>query len=401
MSPNFSIFCARSSREPRQRPAFGRRRVTPSWSIFASLLMFSLTLAACSWIPSSGPTSKQIADSVEDDHSRGVKIVDVTPDVVKILAEDIPVPSESLPEPSTMPWSDLIGVGDALSVIVLEAGPGLFPQPLTAGSSPGATFSLLVDNQGQVFFPYAGRIPVSGRTPTEVATQIEHALIGKANQPQVLVTVATNRSNTVVITGDVKTPGRYPLSPRGESLLDIITLAGGPTQLVSDTAVHFSREQRSYVFPLAKVAPYTAENVALAPDDRVVLVGNPRSFLVFGASGKVADVPFNARQLSLAQAVARAAGPIDSQADATAVYLFRFENPRIAHALGLPPQDNIPVIYHLDLIEAGSYFDMGAIDVHDKDLVYIANAQVNVIQKFLALAQTLLTPVLLGISLGP
>jgi polysaccharide export outer membrane protein len=394
----FPILCSRSRYKTLDRALIGRRRVASLWSGFASLVVCSLTLAACSWFPASGPTAAQLADSVEDDAGRGLKILDVTPGVMKILVEDKPVPIESLPEPSMMPWSDLIGIGDSLSVIVLEAGPGLFPQPLTAGSSPGATFSLLVDNQGQVFFPYAGRIPVAGHTPIEVGTQIEHALIGKANQPQVLVTVTTNRSNTVVITGDVKAPGRYPLSPRGESLLDIITLAGGPTQLPTDTTVHFAREQRLSEFPLTKVVPYASENVALAPDDRIVLVSNPRSFLVFGATGRVADVPFGGRQVSLAQAVARASGPADVQADPTAVYLFRFENHKVARALGLPPQEYHPVIYHLDLNAAGSYFDMGLIDVHDKDLIYVANARINLIQKFMNLAQSLLTPLLLGIE---
>ncbi len=109
------------------------------------------------------------------------------------------------------------------------------------------------------------------------------------------MTIATNRSNTVVITGDVKSPGRYPLNPRGDNLLDIITIAGGPTALISDTTVQFARDQRTSIFPLSKVGPYTAENVALAPEDHIVLVGNLRSFLVFGATGRVADVPFNAR----------------------------------------------------------------------------------------------------------
>ncbi len=104
--------------------------------------------------------------------------------------------------------------------------------------------------------------------------------------------------------------------------------------------------------------------------------------------------------LNLAQAVARASGPTDAQADATAVYLFRFEDARIARSLGLPNREDFPVIYHLDLLQAGSYFDMGAIEMHDKDLVYVANARINVVQKFMGLVQTLFTPVLVGRSVA-
>src|SRR5205085_9248505 len=138
---------------------------------------------ACSWFPTSGPTAGQLEDSVRGDR-RGLKIVEVTPGILRILSEDTLPPSESLPEPSTTPWTDLIGIGDTMSVTVLEAGPGLFSsgavgggrgqgesaQIASTGSGPGATFSLLVDLQGAIFFPYVGRIAVAGRTPREVGS---------------------------------------------------------------------------------------------------------------------------------------------------------------------------------------------------------------------------------------
>ncbi len=66
------------------------------------------------------------------------------------------------------PWSDLIGIGDTLTVTLFEAGPGLFPQPT---NTTGVNFTLLVNSQGQIFFPYAGLIPVAGHTPMEVASR--------------------------------------------------------------------------------------------------------------------------------------------------------------------------------------------------------------------------------------
>jgi polysaccharide export outer membrane protein len=100
--------------------------------------------------------------------------------------------------------------------------------------------------------------------------------------------------------------------------------------------------------------------------------------------------------VNMAQAVARAAGPSDPQADPTGVYLFRFEDAKIARALDLPQQDNARVIYHLDLLDAVSYFDMTAFEMRDKDLIYIANARINAVQKFMGLVSTLFTPVLVG-----
>jgi polysaccharide export outer membrane protein len=376
------------------RHALARSRSSSAGVVLLALTVWLPALTGCSYFPSSGPTAAQIEDSVEAAKQSGLKIVEITPEVLKILAEVPPAAPESIPEPSTMPWSDLIGVGDTLSVIILESGPGLF-SPASSGSS-SATFSLLVNLQGDILVPYAGRIPVAGHTPLEAATQIEYALRGKAVQPQVVISITGNRSNTVFVAGDIKSPGRYPLSPKGERLMDILTLAGGPTQPIAEVTVHFGREERLSVFPLSKVTPYSAENVALAPGDQITLIGRPRSILVFGASGKVAELPFNAPTVNMAQAVARAAGPSDPQADPTGVYLFRFEDAKIARALDLPQQDNARVIYHLDLLDAVSYFDMTAFEMRDKDLIYIANARINAVQKFMGLVSTLFTPVLVG-----
>ena len=124
-----------------------------------------------------------------------------------------------------------------LSVTIYEAGTGLFsPQrPSTADNSAGPTPSstaetlprLQVDRNGMIMVPYAGEIHVAGQTTTAVQRLIESHLTGKTEQPQVLVSLVTNGSNVVYVSGDVKNPGRYPLSLAHENLLDMIALSGG------------------------------------------------------------------------------------------------------------------------------------------------------------------------------
>ena len=57
------------------------------------------------------------------------------------------------------------------------------------------------------------------------------------------------------------------------------------------------------------------ENIYVWPGDSLTLVRSPKTFSVFGATQNNNLVPFNAPQLSLAQAIARAGGLLDALAD--------------------------------------------------------------------------------------
>ena len=140
-------------------------------------------------------------------------------------------------------------------------------------------------------------------------------------------------------------------------------------------------------------------NVALQPQDRVQLIYRPRTFTLLGAT-KVAEMPFTAARVSLAESIARAGGPLDERADPNAVFLFRYESPAVARQVGVvsnAPQ--VPIIYHLDMMKTDSYFLAQRISVHDKDLIYIANARTSQLGKFLGLISALFTPAIVGRSL--
>jgi polysaccharide export outer membrane protein len=79
---------------------------------------------------------------------------------------------------------------------------------------------------------------------------------------------------------------------------------------------------------------------------------------------------------------------------------YRFERPEIARALGRPvpaPEGPVPVLYRLDLTHAKSYFLAQRFAMEDKDLIYIANAQLTELQKFFELLNTVTAPVITGV----
>jgi polysaccharide biosynthesis/export protein len=93
----------------------------------------------------------------------------------------------------------------------------------------------VVGRDGTITVPYAGRIAVAGHAARDVQTVIEHALEGKAIQPQVLVNVPHSVSNTVTVTGEVANGARVPLSVKGDRVMNVIAAAGGIRAPVNET----------------------------------------------------------------------------------------------------------------------------------------------------------------------
>ncbi len=128
----------------------------------------------------------------------------------------------------------------------------------------------------------------------------------------------------------------------------------------------------------------------------------PQSFSVLGATGTNAELNFSAEKMNLAEALAKAGGLIDQRADPAGVFLFRYEPAALVDALKAPnlatgPGGTSPVVYRLDLSDAHAYFLAQRFPVEDKDIIYVANAQLSELQKFFTLVSTLTGPVLTGV----
>lgn len=355
----------------------------------------ALLLAGCSALPGSGPTAAEIRRGAKPDQNTiGFRIVDVNADVVRDVTRRAMAADAALPTLVTLAApgrNDVVGPGDILTVGVYEVGVSLFG----ANSDTGATFdpsargqsfpTVVVDRQGAITLPYVGRIEVAGRTPSEIQTLIERGLRGKSQNPQALVTVRLNVSDTVFVSGDVRRPGRFDLSLQNERLLDAIALAGGADYSSEDTVVRFTRGRNTVEERLARIRSGAGDDLVLIPGDRIELIKRPRSFLVMGASTRVSQVSFETGDLSLAEAVARAGGPTDSVADPSAVFLFRYD----PAAAGAGDQ---PVIYRLNMMQPVNYFLSQRFAVRDKDVIYIANAAANRPAKFVSIINQLFSP---------
>lgn len=370
--------------------------------------MFSLVLAGlggCAALPSSGPDANQVvrASQGPTPEFKIIDLVDVPSQDIVGRAPDFGT-FDRIAQGIVPAAADRIEVGDTLQITVFEVGAALFNgasggATSNGGSATGAPVTANAENlpvvpvgpDGDIVLPYIGRVKAAGLTPKEVGRAIEAGLKGKSQSPQVIVTVREDEGNTVILIGDVKTPGRKPLSYRRENLLDMLAIAGGPTNPKPDTLVRVTRDGRTVQLRLGDIQSGSPEDVQLQPQDRIELIYQPRTFTAFGAAGKISEIPFQTQHLSLAEALARMGGPSDQQADPTGVFIFR-------------PRDGLssvePTVYRLNLKDPKGFFIAQEFQVQDKDLIFIANSRSNAWYKFLSIINTIANPIVNAKYLG-
>jgi polysaccharide biosynthesis/export protein len=370
-----------------------------------SVLVASVLLSGCaSLFPTIGPSRGRIEQAKSAPSRSAIQVVDVTDDVTRHLVarRTQHLFSEALHD-GRVPRA--VGAGDMLEVSIWEAAPAtlfstssLVPGGAIATSHATTLPDQMVDDDGFIFVPFAGRIPAAGKSLQEIEAEIVTRLGGKANQPQVLVRRTHNSSANATVVGDVNTSTRVPLIPGNDRLLDALAAAGGVRQPVTKMTIQITRAKTVYSLPLETIIRDPQQNVTLVPGDVVTALFQPFSFTALGATGKNEEINFETQGINLAQALARSGGLIDARSNAKGVFIFRFE-PK--DALDWPrqpalatPEGMVPVVYRIDLTNPGSFFLMQSFPIENKDVLYVSNAPVTELQKFLNLLFTVAYPVI-------
>lgn len=377
----------------------------------------AVLLAGCSTIPRSGPSRSQVNQASEISNPAGIQLVDLTDDVARQLLVNRKLADFSSTLAGDAPYSLHLGDGDAVEISIWEAPPAMLfsggvsgfstnESDLPASSQSGSRVTTLpaqvIDTDGNIQIPFAGTLLAAGKTPHELEIAIVAALKGKAHDPQVIVRLSRNANAYVTVVGDVSASARVPLTPRRERLLDALAAAGGVKQPVDKTTIQVTRGSKVVALPLQSVIKDPRQNIALVPGDVVTALYQSLSFTALGASGKNEEVNFEAQGISLAQALARSGGLNDNRADAKGVFIFRFEN---SNALQWPhqpvtmtPDSRVPVVYRVDLSDPRSFFVAQTFMMDDKDLLYVSNAPVAEVQKFLNVVFSIVYPVVNSVT---
>jgi polysaccharide export outer membrane protein len=275
----------------------------------------------------------------------------------------------------------VLGVGDIVSITIFEAATGGLFIPESSGARPGNFVTIpdqSVDNSGNITMPYAGSIRAAGRGIPDIQREIVDLLRDRAIEPQVVITLKEQRATQVSVLGAVRNPSRFPISPSGDRLLDVIAKAGGPEFPGYDTYVTVQRGKQEGTQYFNFLVENPGENIYVRAGDTIILTHQPQEFVALGASGKNGQFKFEAESISLAEAFGKAGGLLDNRADPTFVFLYRLEEREALERIGYDTAkfsgDTVATIYTVDLRSPSGYFLASKFDVEDKDVVYIANA---------------------------
>jgi polysaccharide biosynthesis/export protein len=376
-----------------------------TWRVVLALPALTLTaaLGGCGWMSVNGPAASDILAGQRDPMSLSYATVKVTPKVIEIQAKNLPRLIAF--KDNRRPRDITFGIGDILGVTVFEAASGGLFIPAEGGVRPGNFVTIpnqAVDIHGNISIPYAGSIRALGRTQVDVQNAIVAALKNRAIEPQVVVSLVEQKTSMISILGEGRS-ARIPATASPERILDVISRAGMVTTGTStgaagaETWVLLERSGRRAIAPFGALVYEPVNNIYAHPNDTIYLYREPQTFLAFGAVGTQQQIPFGTWRLSLAEAISRAGGLIDIQADPAAVFLYRGEARDVAEAMGIDvrPYEGpiVPVIYTINLRDPAGYFLASSFEMRNKDILYASNSFSVESTKFMTYLNTINTTI--------
>ena len=128
-----------------------------------------------------------------------------------------------------------------------------------------------VSSDGSNNFPLVGTLSVTGKTPNELAYELQEKLKGTfLKNPQVSVFVKEFNSKRIYIFGEVTKPGAFPYES-GMGVVQAIALAGGFTKTASKNKIHITRVENGVetVLPIKvdQIVQGAEKDISLRPGD--------------------------------------------------------------------------------------------------------------------------------------
>jgi len=304
------------------------------------LLMSAAALQACAVAPGLGAVEPYDAAGPLPNDFRylpdGAPEGEITPislALVRTLAETAP---KGVPQEVQALFGKgaryTIGSGDVVGVIVYDH-PELLPNagaviaqsvdPTGVQVAPG----FIVDADGEIAFPYIGRVRVAGLSEGDASDLLIKLLRPHIRDPQVTVRIQSFRSRRAYVEGEVRNPGSQIFTDVPMTLNEAINRAGGITAAGNRSAVTLIRDGRSILIDLVNLreSGYDGNSIPLKSED-TVRVANREDSKVFLMGEVLAPLALPMRsngRLSLSEALGEAGGPMSATASAGQIYVIR------------------------------------------------------------------------------
>jgi polysaccharide biosynthesis/export protein len=213
----------------------------------------------------------------------------------------------------------LVGPDDVLEISIFE-------WELSAETK---TLEFRVSESGVIPLPALGAVSVGGKSIEQIQAEIERQLSAKGvlQNPRVGVSVKEYRSRRIAVIGEVNAPGVYAIHENVTTLMDMLTLAGGPAPSAGQIA-YVLRKEKAQFAPARIVVNLERlfdegnfELNAVLQGDDVIFVPNAPLVYVYGSVAAPGGYAMK-RSLRALEAIALAGG-FTRDADKRAGFLVR------------------------------------------------------------------------------
>lgn len=295
-------------------------------------------------------------------------ITPITPALVQAQAQSAPrgIPAEvqalfADPKPYTIGPSDVIGIVVYDHPELLQTNAAVISQgvdPTGISSAPG----FIVGADGQVSFPYVGRLRVEGLTEIEASELLAKRLTRVIKDPQVTVRIQSFRSRRAYVEGEVRTPGTQIFTDVPMTLPEAINRAGGITPNGDRSFVTLTRSGQTTVINLMQLqeAGVNTNRILLQNGDLITVRNRDENKVyVMGEISKPSAIVMHNGRLSLNQALGEAGGPSLTTANTGQIYVIRNS------AAGSP------TVFHLNASAPSALALADTFALRARDVVYI------------------------------
>jgi polysaccharide export outer membrane protein len=332
------------------------------------VLGLTFGLAGCQIVPGDGPWMGGAQTTSTE--ALPFDVIDLTPTSVVAFRPPASVDRPSITSNLSAGGRILVAPGDVLRVRIFEPYEGsIFPTVQRPGADLGTQ---RVTDEGTINVPYVGTVPVAGLDLTQIEQRIAERLKGKAQDPQVIAEFVSDRSHTVMVSGEVKSPGRISVLDNVRSVVDAINRAGGPFgQSSQGSQINqlevVVRRQGQVILTAQWLDLLNGADIPIEKNDEIVVRPNSRVFTVLGAVQKAGNVELTKSNLTLLEALGQVGGLTDERANKTGVFVFRMGD--LQNNPGARAR-----VFRLDLNQPVSIFVAQQFGMQTHDVVYVTNA---------------------------
>ncbi len=278
--------------------------------------------------------------------------------------------------------------GDKIHIAIWDADENSL---LTAPAEKSTTLhDVTVSPRGDIFVPYVGAVRIAGMTEDGARGRVQDALAAISQSAQVQLSAEPGSRHSVHLVSGVARPGPVPLQERDMTVLDVLSIGGGPATQLKNPQLRLQRGDRTYGIAVRRLFESPELDTALRPGDRIIIEEDSRSFLALGAAGKEETVVFPKEQVTALDAMTLIGGLTDTRANPKGILILR-QYPLSAVRLdgqGGPTRDR--VIFVIDLTSADGLFSAGRFRIEPQDLVLVTESLVTSAQVALGLFGTAL-----------